>query len=510
MANKAFEMYEYRQIIIQMKLGESDRAIAERKLAGRRKCQELRKIATEQGWLLPESDLPDDATIAKALKKKAPVPQTTSRVESYTEQVRQWHAQGLNQIVIHRALVQQYNYPGSYHSVHRFIKKLSKTVKATVPLDYAPGEAAQVDFGKGPTLVNQATGEVQKTWFFVMTLCFSRHMYVEIIFHQTVEVWLGCHQRAFAFFGGVPHKIIIDNAKCAITRACYHDPTIQKAYAECAEGYGFIISPCPIRQPQMKGRVESGVKYVKNNFLPLRTFRSLADANQQLKAWVLQEAGQRTHGSTYEKPLTLFTQTERGFLKALPATPPELAVWVKAKVHGDCHVQYLKCRYSAPYQYVHQVIWLRVSEKVVRLYKDHTLLAMHARVFTPGQRQTLREHLPENAQAYLMRDPAWCRTQASRIGPYCQEVIERLFSDKVLDNLRAVQGILGLAKVYGDKRLELACQRTLAFNSLRYKTIKTILKEGLDYALLPEQESFDALGKAYTQGRFIRTSERKH
>ena len=139
-----------------------------------------------------------------------------------------------------------------------------------------------------------------------MVLSWSRHMYAEIVLRQDIETWLGCHRRAFEWFNGVPGKVIIDNAKCAITKACYHDPVVQRAYAECAQGYGFIISACPPYDPQKKGRVESGVKYVKNRFVPLREFRDLVDANKQLKNWVLEEAGNRVHGSTREKPLVLF------------------------------------------------------------------------------------------------------------------------------------------------------------------------------------------------------------
>ncbi len=78
-------------------------------------------------------------------------------------------------------------------------------------------------------------------------------------------------------------RVVIDNPKCAITRACYHDPEVQRAYADCAEAYGFLIAPCPVRDPQKKGRVESNVKYIKNAFVPLREFRGMSDANQQLK-----------------------------------------------------------------------------------------------------------------------------------------------------------------------------------------------------------------------------------
>ncbi len=114
-----------------------------------------------------------------------------------------------------------------------------------MPLLFAPAEAAQVDFGAGPMLVDPATGNPRRTWAFVMTLCFSRHQYVEFVWDQTVATWLGCHRRAFEWFGAVPARLIIDNPKCAITRACRTDPLVQRAYAECAEGYGFKIDPCP-------------------------------------------------------------------------------------------------------------------------------------------------------------------------------------------------------------------------------------------------------------------------
>jgi len=149
---------------------------------------------------------------------------------------------------------------------------------ATVRLVFVPGEAAQVDFGAGPLLAD-AAGVVRRTWAFVMTLCFSRHQYVEFVWDQTVATWLGCHRRAFEWFAAVPERLIIDNAKCAITKACVYDPQAQRSYADCAEGYGFRIDACPPHDPQKKGIVESGVKYLKGNFLPLRAFRDLADLN---------------------------------------------------------------------------------------------------------------------------------------------------------------------------------------------------------------------------------------
>src|SRR6266849_2412312 len=85
-------------------------------------------------------------------------------------------------------------------------------------------EAVQVDFGAGPPITDVHTGEIFKTWFFVMTLAWSRHQYAEFVRDQTVATWLGCHRRAFEWFGGTVARVTIDNAKCAITRACVYEP----------------------------------------------------------------------------------------------------------------------------------------------------------------------------------------------------------------------------------------------------------------------------------------------
>ena len=492
-------MYEYRQIIALLKAGESNRNIGKTGLADRNKVSLIRTIAIEQGWLSETAELPDDATLSTVFNQTKRGVKQSSIAQVYHVQIEKWYQQGVQVSTIHAALQREYQFTGSYDCIRRLIKKLAlKEVKVSCMLDFKPGECGQVDFGFGPKLIDRETGEEKKTWIFVMTLAWSRHQYAEVVYHQDVLTWQGCHRRAFEFFGGVPEKILIDNAKCAITKACYHDPVVQRAYYEFAQGYGFIVSACPPRDPQKKGRVESGVKYVKNNFVPLRDFKDLADANAQLKCWILETAGNRIHGSTREKPLTLFSETERILLKRLPDVPPECVAWAKVKVHADCHIQYLKCRYSAPYQHVHQTLWLRASETSVRLYHEHQMIAMHVRLFKPGTRTTLTEHLPSNIAAYLMSDPQWCLEQSQQIGSQCHQVVKLLLENSVVDYLRGAQGIVGLSKKYGVHRLNAACGRALAFNSIDYQTIKDILKKGLEYELLPPTQSFDVLNETYT------------
>lgn len=507
MSNRRFDMYQYRQIIVRLRLGETSRAIARAGLAGRKKVKAILKIARQAGWLDSTKALPEDRELSKFFKEvKVATASTTSLASVHEEQIKQWNAQGIQTTTIHAALQRNHGFLGGYFSVYRLVKKLKgQVVDVSMPLDFKPGECAQVDFGMGPKLVKLDTGELESTWIFVMVLAFSRHAYAEIIWDQRVETWLGCHRRAFEWFGGVPQKVTIDNAKCAITKACYHDPVVQRAYGDFAESYGFMISPCPPYEPKKKGRVESGVKYIKNHFVPLREFRGYVDANEQLKRWLLETAGNRIHGSTREKPLTQFTEIEQGLLKPLPEQPGELAIWAKAKLHGDCHAQFAKCRYSAPYTLVKQILWLRVSETTVRIYQEHTLVALHPRLFKPGSRHTLPEHLPPNGLAYVMQDPAWCLKQAKTVGTHCHALIERLFACAVLDHLRAAQGIVGLKKTYGSLRLNAACHRAIVFDSPSYHTVKSILKKGLEYEKLPTEEAFDALAKTYTgQGRYCR------
>ncbi len=299
-------------------------------------------------------------------------------------------------------------------------------------LDFDPAKAAQVDFGADPLITDVYTGEIFKSWFFVMTLCWSRHQYVEMVRDQTIATWQRCHRHAFEWFGGVPGRIIIDNPKYAITCACIHEPDVQRAYAECAEGYGFRIDPCPPRDPQKKGIVESGVKYTKRSFLPLREFLDLADANRQMKRWILEDAGNHIHGTTREQPLARFTEVEKCLLKPLPEVPPQLATWAKVKVHRDAHVQFDKCLYSVPFQLASQSLWLKATESMVQIYREHALVASHVLQTRAGARSTVVDHMPLKAQAWQLQDTQWCLQTAERISPACHALVHTLFSDRVL------------------------------------------------------------------------------
>jgi transposase len=496
-------MFQYRQVLVRLRAGDSVREIARTGVMGRDKLAEVQILAVARGWLDAANELPDDEALAAALgQRKRVASSTVSSAEPHREIIERWIAAGVQGRAIHAALKREYGYTGSYSAIVRIARRVraQQPPEVTVRLEWMAGDAAQVDFGAGPMLLHP-DGRVRRTWAFVMTLAHSRHQYVEFVWDQTVATWLGCHRRAFEWFAGVPSRIVIDNAKCAIVKACAHDPLVQRAYAECAEGYGFKIDACPPHDPQKKGIVESGVKYVKGNFLPTRQFRDIDDLNAQVRRWVMEEAGVRVHGTTREQPLVLFA-AERPLLKGLPAIAPDLGSWHKVVVHRDCHVQHDKAFYSVPFALAGKTLWLRATDSAVAIHEDWRLVATHLKALKPGMRRTLRDHMPPQAKAFFERDRQWCVKQAAEVGAHCAQLIEQLLGDRVAERLRAAQGVLALGKRYGHARLEVACQRALAHDSVQYRTVKTILATNADMQPMTEPST----PAAYARSRFVRSA----
>jgi transposase len=479
-------MFQYRQVLARLREGDSDRAIDHSGLMGREKVAAFRALARAQGWLELTAAFPDDPQIAAVVGRARRARSTISTATPWQSQIEGWLDQGVQGKTIHAALCRDHGYSGSYSSVHRLITAIRRSRPATdvtVRLTFEPADAAQVDFGAGPMMAD-ADGVVRRVWAFVMTLAFSRHQYVEFVWDQTVATWLGCHRRAFEWFGSVPRRLIIDNPKCAITRACFHDPLVQRAYAECAEGYHFRIDACPPADPAKKGVVEAGVKYLKGSFLPLRSFRDVTDLNVQVRRWIMEEAGVRIHGTTRQQPLTLFA-FEKPLMRALPTVAPDLGVWHRATVHRDCHLQHQRVLYSVPFALVGKTVWLRVTDNAVAVYRDHEHVCTHRLGQRPGERITVNDHLPPHAAAFLAHDRHWCLGQATVVGPACAELVAHLLGDRILERLRAAQGVLRLAAQYTPQRLEAACARALAHGSPFYRTVKTILAGGHDLRTHP-------------------------
>jgi len=489
MAGRRVSMLDVREMVRRFKLNQSDREVARDLGTNRRSVSKYRQIATGQGWL-DRLDLPGPGEIELHLATLSPKARGgfESSVEPHRTRVVELRARGVEVMALWQILKDQHGYAGTYSSVFRFVRRLEPpTPESFVRVETAAGEEAQIDFGFGGKFREPGSGLVRRAWVFVMTLSYSRHQYAELVFDQKVETWIALHVRAFESFGGVPQKLVVDNLKAAVVRASWHDPEVQRAYRELAEHYGFTVAPCRPETPEHKGKVESGVHYVKRNALAGRDFGDVNAANAHLVQWVLTRAGTRDHGTTHEAPLARFHQAERSCLLPLPAVRYEPAVWKKVKLHPDCHVVFEQAYYSAPHRLVGQRLMLRATRDRVEIYFKHERVATHARATRAGERVSNYVHYPDWKLAGFLATPVRLREQARTVGDAAFDLVERMLSDKPVDRLRAAQGVLSLSRRYGPARLEAACRRALVFGEASYRTVSTILKKGLEHTPLPPE-----------------------
>ena len=375
-------------------------------------------------------------------------------------------------------------------------RRLSITVRRDDP---PLGEEAQVDYGRLGKWTDPQTGETMILNAFILVLSFSRHMFVAVVRRMDAATWLDCHMRAFAFFGAVPSRIILDNLKTGVLHPDLYDPLLNRGYAELAHHFGCLVDPARAAKPKDKPRVERQVPYVRESFWTGRTFSSLQEINTGAERWCLRVAGPRDHGTTRTAPLLLFQTLEQPAMLALPTTTFEIVTWAQAKVARDCHVQVQSSFYSIPWRYVGQTLDVRIGKVIVRFYIGTELVKTHLRG-KPGQRQTDWNDYPPEKAAFFLRTPNWCREQASLLGQHVRAAVDELLDQHHLHHLRQSQGIIRLAETYGEVRLDGACQRALAYGNPRYRTIKTILEKGLDPQLVePAPPAIASIG-AYLRG----------
>jgi transposase len=476
-----------RDIIHRLRAGDSQRRIARDLKISRTTVSKYRDWAAAQGYLQPDRAMPDDLTLAAALGDPLPLPRQASSAEPYREIIQRLLDQGVEMAAIWQRLKDNYGYTGGYSSIRRFVSHLRPAEpEAVVRVHTAPGEEAQVDFGRAGHLYDPASGQVRLAYVFVATLGYSRHQYAELVFDQKTPTWIALHRRAFESWGGVPRRVVPDNLKAAVLKALVHDPILGEAYRRLAQHYGCMISPTRPATPRHKGKVENGVHYVQRNFMAGQEFVDIHAANQHLRRWVSEVAGTREHGTTHQPPLRLFHEYERAALLPLPEAPFTLCQVKSVTVHPDCHVSVEESYYSVPYVYIGHSLEAYVHEQVVELYQGQKLVATHLRCLAPGQWRTRLEDYPSDKAAYLMRTPDFCRQHAARLGPAISQVVNTLLAERPLERLRSVQALLRLEDTVGPQRLEAACARALYFGDARYRRDKDILNAAADRDPLPD------------------------
>ena len=357
-------------------------------------------------------------------------------------------------------------------------------VRVLDPNPAEPGEQAQIDYGQLGRWLDPVTGKLRTVWAFVMVLTCSRHMFVRPVLKMDQQAWTECHAGAFAFFRGVPARLVPDNLKTGVDKPDLYDPKINRSYAELAAHYGCLVDPARSRKPRDKARVERPMPYVRDSFWRGREFTSLEQMQAEAARWSAQVAGQRScrplAGAT---PAAVFEAVEAAALRPLPAGPFVLTTWAKAKIGADIHARVGKVLYSVPWRHIGKTADVRITAATVQFFIGGQLVKTH-----PGKeagKQTDYSDYPPEKIAFHMRTPAWCRRQAAGIGPACEQVIGELLADNALYRLRSAQGVIGLADRCDPGRLEAACAKAITAGDPSYRTIKGILAARAEQEALP-------------------------
>jgi len=502
MAAGRTDMHRLQELIRLHRLGLGQRSMARSLKMGRDTVRRYRR-AFSKAQLLdgPVGDLPDAnvllAAVAAHLPMK-PAPHQESSLTAWQPVIEDLHQRGAGPTGIYdRLRIEHEGFPGSLSAVKRLCARLKREQgidpkDVAIPVETPAGEVAYVDFGYTGKRYDPERGVMRKSWVFVMVLGFSRHMVAYLVFDQKVTTWIDLHVRAFHQLGGIPAVLIPDNLKSAVIRAAFgidDEPALNRSYRELARHYGFRIEPTLPRKPEHKGKVESGVKYVKHNCLKTLDSVDLPTDNRALQRWLEEVAGDRRHGTTGGRPKEVFEQQEQAHLLPLPNKVYTVILWKAVKLHRDCHVQVDGAFYSAPWKLLHETLWARCTKARITLYHADRRLTAHARV-PRGQRSTQPEHLPEGRRDLRHRSRTFWERRASVLGIHTTELVKTLFeADEVLSRLRTVQAIVTHLETFPRTRAEAAAKRALYFGCTKYQEIKNILRQGLDLEPLPKPSS---------------------
>jgi len=500
MARHRTDKHRLQELVRLHRLGRTAREVARMLGMGRNTLAAYAKALGAAGLLEGEAGALPAAEVLRAavtahMPPPTPRPPPPSTVEPWREEIDRQRMKGAQPTAIHDWLrLHATSYAGSVSAVRRLCRRLAgergpAPESIAIRVETAAGEVAQVGFAYAGLRYDPVRGMLRKSWLFVMTLGFSRHMYVDLVFDEKEETWIRLHVRAFEHFGGVPRVLVPDNLKAAVVRAAFGvdgDAVLNRSYRELARHYGFAIDPAPPAAPEKKGKVERSVRHVRTSFLSTHDSVDIEADRRALWRWNVEVAAERRHGTTGRVVREHFEAVERPALLALPAARFEPVLWKQAHVHRDVHVQVEGAFYSVPWTLVGKEVWVRVGQGQVAIHAEDALVATHTRA-QRGQRITVDAHLPEHRGPWRHRSKEHWLAKARGIGVEVERLAGDLFAaDDVLHQLRKVQAVVRLLEGYPKVRAERAARRARAFGCLDYRGIKNILVQGLDLEPLPE------------------------
>ena len=376
---------------------------AEDMVVGKERWEEihrLRAAGVSVSQIARSSGL-DRKTVRRALAQDAWQPYRRAPAEeTVLGPHRAWLVERAPQVnysarILYQELRRERGYAGSYPSVRDAVRPLRVEAAAAsltqCRFETEPGEQAQADWGEARVRLGDKPAEVH---IFVLTLGYSRRAWAEGYEHERIESLLAAHEHGFAHFGGVTREILYDRMRTVLQGerggAKRWNPTFQ-AFAQY---WGFEPRVCRPYRAQTKGKVESGVKYVKRNFLPGRVFRDLADFNEQLATWQAEIADLRVHGTTHEVPRERFGR-EAALLTPVAGRAGFLDALVRRRVvAGDWLISIDTNRYSVPWRLIGATVEVVRSGECWQIRHRGNLVAEHPVLAGRHQLRVIPAHGP--------------------------------------------------------------------------------------------------------------------
>jgi transposase len=462
-------------------LQQSILTLHERGWSARRIARELGVHRETVGRELQRSKPAKVTTGSEPEAESKPAKVTTgsrSLCEPHRDVIETAIVQGLSAKRIYQDLKADYGYKGGYESVKRFTHSLV----AATPLPFrrietAAGEEMQVDFGQG-AWIKEDDRRRRRPHVFRATLSFSRKGYSEVVWHQDTESFLRCLENAFRHFGGVSKTVVVDNLKAAVLQADWFDPELNPKLLSFALHYSTVILPTKPRTPQHKGKVEAAVKYIQDNALKGRTFKSLAEQNLFLDQWEKKVADKRIHGTVRQQVEALFAQ-EKPALQTLPAELFPSFHEAKRRVHRDGYVEYKKAYYSAPPEHVGREVWVRGDSKLLHIYTlQMRQIAVHTLV-DQGRFATNQDHIHPHKRNAIERGAGYLLERCQLLGPHSGAWAQTMYQNRGCEGgIRVLQGLLQLARQHPVDSLEAAAEKAHRHACWRLRDLRRLIAQG--------------------------------
>jgi len=497
MAYQEHGMWEVLDVLKRIHRGEGRRQVARATGRSRKTIGRYVAIATDLGWAAGVHE-PDEQLAAEVLAKLRPGPRDPVAVcedalEPFADEIRKWLAphdgykRGLRLTKVH-TLLKRRKVEVSYSALYRYARKhlgFGASASTVRVADVEPGDVAEVDFGRLGVVDDPETGRRRVLHALIVTLAFSRHQFVHVTHSQKLEDLIDGLEGAWAFFGGVPARVIIDNLKAAVIKADRYEPTFQRTFNEYAQHRGFAIDAAVVRHPTGKPHVERQVPYVRDNFFRGEQWLGRDHVQREVEKWCLSTAGARIHGTTRKQPLVQFEAFERAALRPFTGDRFDTPQWAEPKVHPDHHVRFGYALYSVPHQHNGQPtkgkqVTVRGDGRLVRIYLRGELIKTHPTQPAGGKHTDFADYPPEKT-AYAMRDANFIIGKAKQRGPSVGSLAQQLLGgDFPWARLRQAQALLRLCDKYGSERVDAACRRALGFDLINVKRVERIVIQALE------------------------------